>query len=277
MPEKSFLESLQTDTRIRAFIVVVLIALALFLFVEAFSVLKSYRYIGSGVTATNTITVSGEGEVFAVPDTATFSVSVIERAKDVETAQTAATKKGNAIIAYLKEQGIEEKDIQTTDYNVSPQYEYQSASCPRAEGSEEVVYCPPGKSVLTGFEVSQTLTVKVRDTEKAGGLLSGVGSLGASSVSGLSFTVADEDLLQAQARDKAITDAKQKAESLAKSLGVSAVRVVGFSENGNYPYYYAKAEMSMAMDARGGAAPSPALPVGQNKIISNVTITYEIR
>lgn len=276
MPERSFIDSITTDNRIRAFVVLVLIMLSLFLLGEALSVFKSMRFIGSGVTATNTITVSGEGEVFAVPDTATFSVSVIEKAKDVETAQTAATKKGNAIIAYLKGQGIEEKDIQTTDYSVNPQYEYQQASCP-ASSSGTVVYCPPGKSVLTGFEVSQTLTVKVRDTEKAGGILSGVGSLGASSVSGLSFTVADEDLLQDQARDKAITDAKNKAESLAKSLGVRVVRIVGFNENGNYPIYYAKAEMSMAADGRGGAAPSPTIPVGQNKITSNVSVTYEIR
>src|SRR3989338_6164398 len=73
--------------------------LALFLLVGTLSELKSYRYIGSGVTATNTISVSGEGEVFAVPDTATFSVTVLETAKDVTTAQTAATKKANKIIA----------------------------------------------------------------------------------------------------------------------------------------------------------------------------------
>lgn len=276
MPERTFIDSITTDKRIRAFVVLVLIMLSLFLLGEALSVFKSMRFIGSGVTATNTITVSGEGEVFSVPDVATFSVSVIEKAKDVETAQTAATKKSNAIVDYLKKQGIEDKDVQTTDYSVNPQYEYQQASCPAS--SSDVVYCPPGKSVLTGYEVSQTLTVKVRDTDKAGNLLSGVGSLGASSVSGLSFTVADEDLIQAQARDKAITDAKNKAEALAKSLGVRIVRIVGFNENGNYPVYYAKAEMSMAADGRGGAtAPSPAIPVGQNKITSNVSVTYEIR
>ncbi|OGG77840.1 hypothetical protein A3B35_02245 [Candidatus Kaiserbacteria bacterium RIFCSPLOWO2_01_FULL_54_24] len=249
--------------------------LALFLLVLTLSTLKEYRFIGSGVTATNTITVSGEGEVFAVPDTATFSVTIQEEAKQVKDAQKVATEKSNDIIAYLKEQGIEEKDIKTADYSVYPQYDYMQAETCRAG------YCPPGRQVLRGFQVSQTLTVKVRDTEKAGDLLSGVGGLGASSVSGLSFELdtADQTAKEAEARGKAIGDARTKAEALAGQLGVSLVRIVGFSENGNYPVYYAKAEMSMMADGRGGGAlpPSPQIPVGENKIVSNVSVTYEIR
>ena len=246
-------------------------ALALFLVVVTIGELKGLRFIGSGVTATNTITVSGDGEVFAVPDTATFSVTVQEEAKEVKDAQETATKKSNDIIAYLKSQDIDEKDIQTTDYSVYPQYDYIQKTC--IEG-----YCPGGQQVLRGFQVSQTLTVKVRDTKKAGDLLSGVGSRGVSSVSGLSFTIDDQDALEAEARAKAIMKARIKADELAKQLGVSVVRVVGFSENGNYPVYYAKAEMSLAADGRGGApAPSPEIPTGQNKITSNVSVTYEIR
>ena len=202
--------------------------LGVFLLVLTISSLKQYRYIGSGVAASNTITVSGDGEVFAVPDTATFSVTVQEEAKEVKAAQDVATKKGNDIKVYLKSQGVDEKDIQTTDYSLYPQYDYINSAC--SEG-----YCPPGRQVLRGFQVSETLTVKVRDTKKAGDLLAGVGSKGASSVSGLSFTIDDQDALDAEARDKAIAKAKEKAEALADALGVSIVRVVGFSENGSYP------------------------------------------
>src|SRR3989344_2601111 len=85
--------------------------LAVFLLVASIYGLKSVRYIGSGVAASNTIVVTGEGEVFAVPDTATFNVTIQEKAKIVATAQTAATEKSNSIIAYLKEQGVDEKDI----------------------------------------------------------------------------------------------------------------------------------------------------------------------
>ena len=246
--------------------------LALFLLVGTISELKSIKFIGSGVAATNTITVSGEGEVFAVPDTGTFSVTVRETAKEVKDAQDAATKKGNDIIAYLKQGGVEEKDIKTADYSVNPQYEWTQSVCPQGG------YCPGGKQVLVGFQVSQTLEVKVRDTKKAGDLLSGVGSRGASEVSGLSFTIDDEDALKAEARDKAIAKAKDKADVLAKSLGVSLVRVVGFYENeGGMPIY----AYGLGGDERmmAGSAPkaAPQIPAGQNKIVSNVSVTYEIR
>jgi len=245
--------------------------LGVFLLVLTLSSLKAYHYIGSGVAASNTISVSGDGEVFAVPDTATFSVTIQEEAKDVKAAQEVATKKGNDIVAYLKSQGIDEKDYQTTDYSVYPQYDYIQAKCTSD-------YCPGGKQVLRGFQVTQTLTVKVRDAKKAGDLLAGVGSQGASSVSGLSFTIDDQDKLDAEARDKAIAKAKVKAEALADALGVEIVRVVGFSEGGNGPVYYAKTMalgMGGAMDS--AVPPSPEIAVGQNKITSNVTITYEIR
>src|SRR4051812_29272401 len=98
--------------------------LALFLLILAVSSLKSYRFIGSGVAASNTISVDGTGDVFAVPDTATFSYSVMSTGKDVTTAQTKVNTDGNTIIGYLKSQGIDEKDIQTTDYSVNPRYEY---------------------------------------------------------------------------------------------------------------------------------------------------------
>jgi len=251
--------------------VVTLGALAIFLIILAVSALKEFRFIGSGVAASNTISVSGKGEVFAVPDTATFSYSVMDTAKDVVTAQTSVNTKGNAIMAYLKGQGIAEKDIQTTDYSVNPHYEWKQTICP-AGG-----YCPGGKQTLTGYDVNETVTVKVKDTNKAGELLSGIGSKGATNLSGLSFTIDDQTALEAQARTKAIDDARKKAEELAKELGVDIVRVVGFSEdNGGRQYYAAK---TMAMDSAAGAqsAPAPEIAMGQNKITSNVSVTYEIR
>jgi len=251
---------------------IALAALAIWGAASAIKTFKEFRFVGSGTTATNTITVTGEGEVFAVPDLATFSVTVTEEAKEVDAAQSVATKKINDIISYLKAQGLEEKDIKTTSYNVYPKYEWIQESCVDR-------YCPPGNQEMVGFEVSQSVEVKVRDTEKAGSLLSGVGNLGVNTVSGLSFTIDDEDALNAEARAEAIADAEAKAQELADQLGVSIVRIVGFSENGGgYPYY--KREMAvMSMDAGfgGESAPAPSLPTGENKIVSSVSITYEIR
>lgn len=245
--------------------------LTVFLCIAAIGELKGLRYIGTGVAATNTITVSGEGEVFAVPDTATFSITVMEEAKDVADAQEVATEKANAIIAYLKKEGVDEKDIRTADYSVYPQYDYLQAVCSGG-------YCPGGKQELRGFQVSQTLTVKVRDTKKAGDLLSGVGELGASSVSGLSFTIDDEDELNQEARGMAIADAREKAEELSRELGVRIVRVVGFSESDyGYPVPYAYGMGGDTAVRAESVKSSPEIPVGENKIVSNVNVTYEIR
>lgn len=249
--------------------------LALFLLIQSVKALKEYRFVGSGVTASNTISVSGMGEVFAVPDQATFSVTVREEGADVADAQEKATEKSNAIIKYLKDQGVEEENIKTISYNVNPKYEWeQAASCDRG-------YCPPGRQTLVGFEVWQSLEVKVDDPKKAGDLLSGVGSKGASEVSGLSFTIEDEDELKAEARDMAIAEAREKADQLAAQLGVSIVRVVGFYEDaGGYQPYYGKGGASFDMAVRSEAAmvaPAPDLPAGENKIVSNVNVTYEIR
>ena len=247
--------------------------LAAFLLVMTIAEIKEFRFIGAGVPATNSISVSGMGEEFAVPDTGEFTVTIREEAETVAVAQEEATKKTNAIIDYLKSAAVEEKDIKTISYNVNPKYEYSNGVCTAS-------YCPPGKQELVGFEVYQTLSVKVRDTKKAGDLLSGVGSKGASEVSGLQFTIDDEEKIKADARAKAIADAEAKAEQLADQLGVKLVRIVGFYEDsGGYPMpYYARGGVAMDMASSESVKLSaPELPVGENKIVSNVNITYEIR
>ena len=246
--------------------------LAVFLLALAVQTVFGLRFIGAGIAPSTTITVNGTGDTYTVPDIGEFTYSVVSDKPTVAAAQQDATAKSNAISAYLKEAGIVDKDVKTVNYSIAPQYQWQQVAC--AVGA----ICPPGKQVLTGYEVRQSNDVKVRDTAKAGDLLTGVGTRGATEVSGLSFTVEDPDAVQAEARDKAIADAQSKAKVLARSLNVTLVRVVSFSENnGGYPQpvMYGM-EKSMAV----GAANAPATPdisVGQNKITSNVSVTYEIR
>ena len=267
--------------RLRSFLLFVLVMLGVYLTALAISTLMGLRYIGTGIQATNTISVSGHGEIFAAPDIATFTYSVITEKPTVADAQSDVTTKANAITEYLKSQGIDPKDIQTTGYSIQPMYDYQQAACPRSVPSVSAVsspvYCPPGKQVLRGYQVEQSTTIKVRDTTKAGDLLTAVGSKGATNVSGLSFTFDDPNAPQAQARDKAIADAKSKADALAKSLGVSLVRVTSFSENGNAPRPYPVAYGMGAGAASEAKAVAPDISVGQNQITDDVTITYEIR
>jgi len=257
-----------TGEKMRKALLVTIIFLGLFLAVQIVTGVQGLRFIGSGIAPTNVISVSGHGEAFAVPDIAVFTFSVTSLKATVADAQAEATTKANAATAYLKEQGVDAKDIQTTDYAVNPRYEWETYNC--------VGDCGSGKQVLKGYEVRQTTTVKVHETAKAGTLLAGVGSKGATEVSGLSFTFDDPTSVQNEARDEAIADAKKKAEVLAKSLGVSLVRVVSFNENSSgypEPMAYGRGGV-VAMDAK---AVAPEISTGQNKITNNVSITYEIR
>ena len=254
------------------------ILLAVFLGIKAIYSLKELSYLGKGVYPSNVVSVNGTGEVLAVPDVASFSFSVVEEGKTVKEAQEKATKKINSILDAVRSMGVEEKDIKTTGYNSYPKYEYNYTTCSSG-------YCPPGKQVLTGYEVTQSITVKVRDTEKAGDVLTKVGELGAGNISGLDFVVDDMDKVRAEAREKAIADAKQKAKVLSKTLGVRLDKIVSFYENGDggYPIMYREAAMDskmvLGMGGANAVAPqsSPSVPTGENKIVSNITITYEIR
>lgn len=216
------------------------------------------------------ITVTGTGEVSSAPDTAVITFSVIETAKTVELAQKQATDRTNKALAYLKTAGIADKDIKTTNYSINPQYEYNKIVCVRAP-------CESSQT-LVGYQASQSIEVKIRKTDQAGTVLAGLGSVGVQNIYGPQFTFDDDTKIQNDARAKAIADAKSKAEILAKQLGVHLVRITAFSENGGgYPMpYSAKAEMSSV--GRGAdAVVAPSLPTGENKVTSNVTISYEIR
>ncbi|HEX7724506.1 MAG TPA: SIMPL domain-containing protein [Candidatus Paceibacterota bacterium] len=236
--------------------------------------IKMIGHVGENPNNFSTINVDGTGYVVAVPDVATFSFSVTQTAKTVADAQAKATAQINSALKAVRDQGIADKDITTQSYTINPHYEYQNAVCPAV--SSTVSYCPGGKSVLTGYDVSQTISVKVRDLTKAGTIFTSIGNLGVQNVNGLDFAVDEPKTVQAQAREKAINDAKEKAAILAKQLGVSIVRVISFSENssGGYPrpMMYAK---DMVMN-EAAASIAPEVPTGEQKVTSNVTVTYEI-
>lgn len=247
-----------------------LIIFSAFLLVKVIGDLERLPNIGRETYPQSTIMVSGTGEAYAIPDIATFSFSVVETGSTVKQAQEKADAKINKALAAVRESGVADKDIKTTGYNVYPKYEWNQPTC--------MVYpCPSGRQTLTGYEVDQTITVKVRDTEKVGDLVTKIGAVAVSNISGVEFTVDNKEQYIAQARADAIAEAKAKAKELAKQLGVKLGKILYYSENGNNPIYYGAGGMG-GTDMKVSAAPAVAeLPTGENKITSDVSITYEIK
>ena len=172
----------------------------------------------------------------------------------------------------LKDSGVEEKDIKTLNYNLYPKYDWVEKICLPGE------FCNRGEQVQTGFEVNQSVQVKVRNTNDASSILSGVGDREATNISGLDFVIDDTDALVMEARELAIADAKEKAIMLAKDLGVDLKKISGYyEEDARYtpsPYQNRTMSFDIAEESSFGGA---ELPMGEEQTVSRVTITYEIR
>lgn len=236
--------------------------------VGIFNKLKESKYIGRDIEVQDTITVSDSSEVYAKPDLALTTLSVITEAKTVGEAMSENSQKMNAVIAFIKGQGVEDKDLKTTNFNISSRYEwYQETTCFYPP-------CPSGERVLVGYEVTQSLQVKIRDMAKIGDILEGATEKGANQAGDLYFTIDKEEELKAQARKEAIEKTKAKAKELAGQLGVKLVRITNFSEGGVWPVYTPYALEKAAAGIGGGEAPQ--IETGENKIEVTVSITYEI-
>lgn len=211
-------------------------------------------------TTTNTVSFSGRGTVVARPDVALVNVTILTEAATSKAAQDDNSVRSQQVVDYLEGQGIEEKDIKTSGYNISPQYTY-----PRG-----------GEPEVTGYQVRQSIDVKIRDLDAVGDILSGVVSAGANTVGGVNLTIDDPEALQEEARAKAIADAKEKAKTLERQLGISLGRIINFSEGGGGSVFTARA-LSVEEDAVGFGGAAPSIPVGENEVVSNVTLTWQIK
>lgn len=249
-----------------------MIALTVFVGAKALAEIRAFNRADDA--AARTITLQGTGEVFAIPDIATVTYTVTSQKETVAAAQADVTAKSDAAIAFLKKSGIEDRDIKTVNYVSYPRYESEPVRPCYGGG-----FCGTTQGKIIGYELSHTVSAKIRKTDTAGAVLQGLGDIGVTNISGPDFGIDEEESLLAEARGKAIADAKAKAKVLAKQLGVRLGDITSFSEGNTYPMYYAK-DMAYGMGAAENAsapAPTPTIPAGENKIVSNVSVTYEIR
>ncbi len=223
------------------------------------------------------LAITGEGKMATKPDLATFTAGVVTQAPKIKDAQLENTRKSNAMLDFLKQKGLEEKDLKTVGYSIYPQYSYPEP-CPRGLPGYDSYPCLSQKTPkIISYEVRHTIEVKVRDLDKVDELLEGVVSNGANEVGSVNFSVENEEKVKAEARKKAIDNAREKALVLAKDLGVRLGKIVSFSESGGgFPIY---AQSFEALKGGGGVAsvPSPRVEPGEQEIHSIVTLTYEFK
>ncbi|NLZ96969.1 MAG: SIMPL domain-containing protein [Candidatus Magasanikbacteria bacterium] len=225
--------------------------------------MQEYIYIGQADKMERTIYIDATAKVVAKPDIAVTTMGMVNEGKTVQEAQTANNGVMSKLTEKLKEMGVEDKDIQTTNYNIYPLYNYTENG-----------------RVLRGYEVRQDVTVKIRDLEKANEVLSLAGELGANNISGLQFIIDDPEVYKNEAREEALKKLAEKAQTLSKLLGVRFGKVVSYNEySGDNTPYYNVMKSSAMYDLAGGVVNESISSVesGSTEVNMTVSITLQIR
>jgi uncharacterized protein len=208
-------------------------------------------------TKTDTFTVTGEGKASIAPDIAVINAGAQAQGATVKAAQDQLNKTINAISAAIKSTGVDNRDIQTSNYNINPTYDFSA-----------------GKQRITGYQASSNLTIKVRAVDRANAVIDAATAAGATNVGGINFDIDDKTKAQNEARQKAVADAKSKAENAARIAGFSLGKIINYSENfGNEPR---PVPMMAKADMAGAGVPTQVEP-GTSEIIVNVSLSYELR
>jgi uncharacterized protein YggE len=205
------------------------------------------------------ITVSGQGSVFGAPDVAVATLGVQADATSVADARSMAATSMDAMVKALKDGGVVDKDIQTTQFSVDPRYDYTN-----------------NKQTLIGFTVNNIATVKIHDINKTGELIDAAVSAGGdlARVQSLQFTIDDPSTLQGQARQKAMADAKSRATTLAQAAGVQLGAPRSINEGGGpTPITFTGAAIPGALDQTR----TTPIQTGQLEVQVTVSVIYGLK
>ena len=225
----------------------------------------SYPLTVTSRAASGELAVVGEGKVDITPNNASVDLGIVTSdAKSVDDAQKQINTVNNGIVENLKKLGIDKADIKTSNYSIMPSYDYTKG----------------GTGTITGYNGNTTVTVKVKDTVKLPDVIAAATKGGANQVMGTNYSVESPEKYREQARNKAITNAKEQAQKLATELGIRLGNVTNIVESssggGPVPMMYEKSVTNM--DSRGGTnAPIPELQPGTQTITSTVTLYFEKR
>lgn len=207
------------------------------------------------------LTVVGEGESTIAPDVALLSLSVMREAPTARDALSANNDAMAAVIAAMQAAGIAERDLQTAGIQINPRYDYS----PKPDGGQE--------AKLVAYQVTNTLSVRVRDLSKAGEILDKAVTLGVNQGGGISFTNDDPSSARSEARKNAVADAMAKARELTGAAGVKLGKVLEISETS---YSNPPVPMMQKYEMRAGAADSVPVQAGENAYRIQVNVTFAI-
>lgn len=249
-------QGLQWGKLVLGFLFFVLVSIAVFLMYD-----RSLSIHLSGIPGNEEergITVIGEGEVEAIPDVARFTVTVKSSGDEVSDVQNNSSENINEVISFLKGEGIEDADIKTTLFDISPQYRFED-----------------GRRIPEGYEAIQTIQVTVDKLDRVGDLIASVSNLKVDDVGSLFFEIGNADELADQARELAIEDARNRAERLVEVAGGRIGGVISIKETGSAtPLPFAQLETA-SRDVED-AVVSPNIEPGEQQIVQNIEVTFEI-
>jgi uncharacterized protein len=209
------------------------------------------------------IWVNGEGKVTLTPDLATIQLGVEAQAGSVSEAQKQASDAMDKLVKSLTSNGIASKDIQTRFFSVTRVTRWDDKT---------------QTEVITGYRVSNSVTVKIRTLDRVGTIIDDVSEAGGdlTRINGISFSVEDPTAARAQARNKAMADAKAKAEQLAKQGGVKLGSPTYINESSSAPFQSVPYSV-MAADSKAAGAAATPVSAGEMDITVNVQVTYAIQ
>jgi uncharacterized protein len=203
-----------------------------------------------------TFDVTGEGKTSIKPDNATVSAGVTTSGSTTEAVQNQMNAAINKVSSAIKALGIDEKDIQTQNYSVNPNYSYTG-----------------GTQKADGYIASTTLTIKVKDINKVNSVIDAATAAGATNVNNLGFDTLDKTKALNEARKIAVADAKKKAQDAANIAGFKLGKIINYSESTNTDQR--PIPMLQATDKASSGTPTQVEP-GTNEVQLVVTLSYEI-
>jgi uncharacterized protein YggE len=227
----------------------------------------SWTVPASAQQATITQTIAGTrldinatGEVTRVPDIAIISAGVVSRAGSASGALQDSANRMSQVLAALKRAGVQDRDVQTSNVSLNPEYRYPENQSPQ----------------LTGYTATNQLTIRFRDIRNSGKILDALVGVGANQINGPNLTIDKPEAALDEARANAIAIGRARAELYARSLGLRVARIVAVSEGGGYavpPPPPPPAPMMMARGERDSTSIQP----GEQKLQVSVAMTFELQ